>query len=64
VSPNTTPTEQAVPTVAVYIGCLNNNGSAANFRAGTVKYADIGGPLTAAQEALRYQNVQLLIGSP
>jgi hypothetical protein len=46
------------PTQPVYIGCSNNNGTAANFSTAQIGFACIGGALTAGQEAAQHANVQ------
>ncbi len=42
----------------IYIGCYNNAGTAALFRATQTSFACIGAPLSAAQELAHYANVQ------
>lgn len=48
----------AAPTRAVYIGALNNAGTAASFRAASIGFVVVGGPLSDAQELAQYNAVQ------
>jgi hypothetical protein len=48
----------AAPTRAVYVGCYNNAGTAASFRASSVGFVVVGGPLSDAQELAQYDAVQ------
>jgi hypothetical protein len=43
---------------ALYIGCFNNNGTAATFRASTLGLVIVGAPLSDAQETAQYNAVQ------
>lgn len=47
-----------LPTHALYIGCNNNAGTAASFRASTVGLVAIGAPMSTTQELAQYTNVQ------
>lgn len=51
-------TATAAPTRAIYVGALNNAGTAASFRASSVGFAVVGGPLSDAQELAQYNAVQ------
>ena len=48
----------AIQNIAVFIGCQNNAGAAANFRAASLGFAAIGAPLSDAQELAQYNAVQ------
>lgn len=48
----------AIQNIALFIGALNNAGTAASFRASAAGFAAIGGPLSDAQEAAQYAAVQ------
>lgn len=47
-----------LPSVVLYIGARNSNGTAANFRVCSVGLACLGAPLSDAQELAQYNNVQ------
>lgn len=47
-----------LPALAIYLGCRNSNGTAANFRADSIGFACIGAALSDAQELAQYNNVQ------
>ncbi len=47
-----------LPTRSIYVGCYNNAGTAAAFRADTVAFVDVGAQLTAQQEADHYTAIQ------
>ena len=47
-----------LPAFALYIGCANNSGTAASFRAAAMGLVAIGGPLSAAQELAQSTAVQ------
>ena len=51
-------TATAAPTRAIYVGCYNNAGTAASFRASSVGFVVVGGPLSDAQELAQYNAVQ------
>lgn len=51
-------TATAAPTRAIYIGAYNNAGTAASFRAASIGFAVVGGPLSDAQELAQYNAVQ------
>lgn len=46
------------PSVSLAIGCLNSGGTPVSFRAASVGFVAIGGPLSDAQEAAQQTNVQ------
>ncbi len=46
------------PTRSLYIGAVNSSGTAASFRAASVGFAVVGGPLSDAQELAQYDAVQ------
>lgn len=46
------------PTRAIYIGAANSSGTPTTFRAVSMGFAVVGGPLSDAQEAAQYANVQ------
>ncbi len=48
----------AAPTRSIYIGALNNAGTAASFRAASTGFVVVGGPLSDAQELAHYDAVQ------
>lgn len=48
----------AAPTRAIYIAAFNNVGTAASFRAASIGFAVVGGPLSDAQELAQYNAVQ------
>jgi hypothetical protein len=48
----------AAPTRAIYVGCYNNAGTAASFRASSVGFVVVGGPLSDAQELAQYNAIQ------
>lgn len=48
----------AAPSVSLMIGALNSSGTPISFRAAAVGFVCIGGPLSDAQEASQYANVQ------
>ena len=48
----------AAPTRAIYVGAVNNAGSAGSFRAASTGFVVVGGPLSDAQELAQYNNVQ------
>jgi len=50
--------EALAPTRSVYIGALNNAGTAASFRASSVGFVVVGGPLSGAQELAQYNAIQ------
>ena len=43
-----------LPAAKLYIGCQNNNGTAAFFRGDSTSWVDVGGSLTSGQEATMY----------
>lgn len=47
-----------VSTVPLFVGCFNDNGTPAQFRAAAIGFCSIGGPLSDGQELARYNNVQ------
>ena len=47
-----------LPAFALYIGCANNSGTAASFRAAATGLVAIGGPLSATQELAQYNAIQ------
>jgi len=47
-----------VPTRAIYVACYNNAGTAASFRASSVGFVVVGGPLSDTQELAQYAAVQ------
>ena len=53
-------TATAAPTRAVYIGAVNNAGTAASFRAASVGMVVVGGALSDAQELAQYNAMQAL----
>lgn len=53
----TTPGSVA-PTRVIYVGANNNAGTAASFRASSVGFVVVGGPLSDAQELAQYNAVQ------
>lgn len=48
----------AAPTRSIYIGAVNNAGTAASFRAASIGFVVVGGPLSDAQETAHYDAVQ------
>ena len=48
----------AAPTRAIYVACFNNAGTAASFRASSVGFVVVGGPLSDAQELAQYNAIQ------
>lgn len=48
----------AAPTRSIYIGAVNNAGTAASFRAASIGFVVVGGPLSDAQELAQYNAVQ------
>lgn len=48
----------AAPTRSIYIGAVNNVGTAAAFRAASIGFVVVGGPLSDAQETAHYDAVQ------
>lgn len=48
----------AAPTRAIYVAAFNNVGTAASFRAASIGFAVVGGPLSDAQELAQYEAVQ------
>lgn len=51
-------TSTAPPTRALYVGALNNAGTASNFRAASIGFVVVGGPLSDAQELAQYNAIQ------
>jgi len=47
-----------IPNIPLFIGAINNGGTPSGFRACSVGFAAIGGPLSAPQELAQYDNVQ------
>ena len=47
-----------VPAVALYLAAHNNNGTTASFRASSLGFAAVGGPLSDTQELAQYNAVQ------
>lgn len=50
-----------MPTRALYIGCYNNAGTAAGFRASTIGLVAVGASMTSGQELAFYNAVQALM---
>lgn len=48
----------ALPSQTLYLGALNNSGSAANFRSAALGFSAIGAAFSALQEAAQYNNAQ------
>jgi len=49
-----------MPTLPLFIGCLNNVGTAAGFRPAATSFAVVGAPFNDTQEADHYAHVQAL----
>jgi len=57
-TPATVAVGSTLPAYALYIGCANNAGTAGSFRAASIGFVALGGPLSAAQELAQRTNVQ------